>query len=36
MKDTDVIVLEEPRLSLADQFYIPQVLKGLGTTMKHL
>jgi len=36
MKDTDVIVLEEPRLSLADQFYIPQVLIGLGTTMKHL
>jgi NADH-quinone oxidoreductase subunit I len=36
MKDSDVIILEEPRLSLADQFYIPQVLKGLGTTMKHL
>jgi NADH-quinone oxidoreductase subunit I len=36
MKDSDVIVLREPRLSLADQFYIPQVLVGLGTTMKHL
>ena len=36
MKDSDVIVLEEPRLSLSDQFYLPQVLIGLGTTMKHM
>jgi NADH-quinone oxidoreductase subunit I len=36
MKDSDVIVLHEPRLSLGDQFYLPQVLAGLGTTMKHM
>jgi NADH-quinone oxidoreductase subunit I len=36
MKDSDVIVLDEPRLSVADQFYLPQVLVGLGTTMKHM
>ena len=36
MKDSDVLVLDEPRLSLADQFYLPQVLIGLGTTMKHM
>ena len=37
MKDSDVIELQEPTLSLADQFYIlPQVLIGLGTTMKHM
>src|SRR4029079_17335867 len=36
MKDTDVVVLDEPKLSLADQFYVPQVLVGLGTTMKHM
>ena len=36
MKDSDVIVLEEPHLSIADQFYLPQVLIGLGTTMKHM
>jgi NADH-quinone oxidoreductase subunit I len=36
MKDSDVIVLQEPKLSLGDQFYIPQVLNGLGTTMKHM
>lgn len=36
MTDSDVIVLHEPKLSLADQFYMPQVLVGLGTTMKHM
>jgi NADH-quinone oxidoreductase subunit I len=36
MKDADVIVLEEPKLTLADQFFLPQVLNGLGTTMKHM
>ena len=36
MKDTDVILLDEPRLSLADQFYLPQVLIGLGTTLRHM
>ena len=36
MKDSDIITLEEPTLSRADQFYLPQVLAGLGTTMKHM
>ncbi len=36
MRESDVIVLQEPKLSAADQFYLPQVLKGLGTTMKHM
>ena len=36
MKESDVITLSEPRLSLGDQFYLPQVLIGLGTTMKHM
>src|SRR3954467_114598 len=36
MKESDVLVLKEPRLSLGDQFYLPQVLIGLGTTMKHM
>src|SRR3954466_6888422 len=36
MKDSDVIVLSEPKLTLGDQFYLPQVLAGLGTTMKHM
>ncbi len=36
MKDSDIINVQEPRLSATDQFFIPQVLKGLGTTMKHM
>jgi NADH-quinone oxidoreductase subunit I len=36
MKDSDVMVLPEPKLTLGDQFYFPQVLIGLGTTMKHM
>jgi len=36
MKDSDIIELQEPKLSLGDQFYLPQVLFGLGTTMKHM
>jgi NADH-quinone oxidoreductase subunit I len=36
MKESDVIVLKEPKLSLGDQFFLPQVLAGLGTTMKHM
>jgi NADH-quinone oxidoreductase subunit I len=36
MKESDIIILQEPKLSPLDEFYIPQVLKGLGTTMKHM
>jgi len=36
MKDSDVINLQEPKLSLGDQFYLPQVAIGLGTTLKHM
>src|SRR4051794_21206313 len=36
MKDSDLIVLQEPTLTLSDQFFVPQVLIGLGTTMKHM
>ena len=36
MKDSDILILEEPKLTLADQFYLTQVLIGLGTTMKHM
>lgn len=36
MKDSDVIVLGEPKLNLGDQFYLPQVAIGLGTTLKHM
>jgi len=36
MKDSDVIVVQEPKLSLADRFYVPQVVMGMGRTMRHL
>ena len=36
MKDSDILALSEPKLSLGDQFYLPQVLAGLGTTMRHM
>lgn len=36
MKSTDVIEIAEPRMTLGDQFFLPQVLVGLGTTMKHM
>ena len=36
MKQSDVIVVEEPKLSLGDQFYLPQALIGLGTTLRHM
>ena len=36
MKDSDVIVLKEPKLTLSDLGGVPQVLIGLGTTMKHM
>jgi len=36
MKDSDLILLEEPKLTLADTFYLKQALIGLGTTMKHM
>ena len=34
--DGDYVTLTEPKLTLGDQFYLPQVFKGLGTTMRHL
>ena len=36
MNPSDVIVLQEPKLTLGDLFYMPQALIGLGTTMKHM
>lgn len=35
MKDSDVIILEEPRLSQTDQLYVPQIAAGLKTTLRH-
>ena len=34
--DGNYVMLTEPKLTLSDQFYLPQVFAGLGTTMRHL
>ena len=36
MKDSDIVVLEEPRLSATDELYVPQIAMGMKTTLKHL
>ncbi|MFT3785217.1 MAG: NADH-quinone oxidoreductase subunit I [Tepidisphaeraceae bacterium] len=36
LKDSDVKVLQEPQISSADAFYLPQIAIGLGTTLKHM
>lgn len=36
MRDEDVIVIGEPRLTAAERLYIPQILDGLRTTARHL
>lgn len=36
IKDEDILVVEDPKLTAADKLYIPQVWEGLKTTFRHL
>ncbi len=36
MRDDDVLVLQEPRLTAAERLYLPQILDGMGTTLRHV
>jgi NADH-quinone oxidoreductase subunit I len=36
INDCDVVVVDLPKLNSAEAFYLPEVFKGLGTTLKHL
>ena len=36
IKDEDIIVVDPPPLSAAESFFLPEVFKGLGTTLKHM
>ena len=36
LDDPHLKLLEPPKLTLADRFYIPQILSGLGVTAKHM
>lgn len=36
MTDDDVVIVDKPELTAAQAFYLPEVFKGLGTTLKHI
>jgi len=36
MRDEDIIVIEPPRLSPAEKLYLPAVLRGMRTTLRHM
>ncbi len=36
IKDDDIILLDEPKLTAGDKLYLPQVVMGLKTTFRHL
>jgi NADH-quinone oxidoreductase subunit I len=36
MRDEDVIVLREPELTAAERLYLPQILNGVKTTLRHM
>ena len=36
MRDEDVIVLEEPVLTASERLYLPQIVGGMRTTLRHL
>jgi NADH-quinone oxidoreductase subunit I len=36
MRDEDIIELEAPRLSAAERHYLPQIVSGMGATLRHM
>lgn len=36
MKPEDIIVIEPPNLSGAEKLYLPQILSGMGVTLRHM
>ncbi len=36
MRDEDIIVLKEPELTAAERLYLPQIVEGLRTTVRHV
>lgn len=36
MRDEDVLVIEPPRLTPAEKLYLPQILGGIQTTLRHM
>jgi len=35
MRDEDILELQEPQLSAAERLYLPQILAGMATTLRH-
>ncbi len=36
IQEQDILLIEPAPLSVADSFFLPEVFKGLGTTLKHM
>jgi len=36
MRDEDIIVIESPQLSAAERLYLPQIIDGMRTTLRHM
>ena len=36
IRDEDIIVIEQPELSTLERLYIPQILQGMGVTLRHM
>ncbi len=36
IKDQDIILIEPPRLNAADKLYLPQIVMGMKTTLRHV
>ena len=36
MRDTDIIVIPDPQLTAAERLYLPQIVGGLKTTLRHM
>ena len=36
IKDDDILLLDEPRLSPAERLYLPQIVDGMAVTLRHL
>ena len=36
MRDEDIVVLEEPKLTAVERLYLPQIVDGMRTTLRHM
>jgi len=36
MRDDDIIVLQEPQLTATERMYLPQIIGGMRTTLRHM